>query len=199
MPFFDEDIGVLYLCGKGSGWIKCYEIVAEQPYAHYLTEHASPNPLSGCALLPKAVVDVTKVEVARFLRLCKDRVEPITWSTPRTRKEFFQDDVYPATRARAPSGKASEFFASSAALFPPKLVSLRPANMPLLSEAPPLPEAVNARTKFAKDMEADRSNARTESLIAQFAGKVNDNRGEDITKVIKVADAENCVADDEWD
>jgi coronin-7 len=200
MPFYDEDIGVLYVSGKGSGWIKCYEIVPEAPYIHYLTEQASPTPNSGVCAFPKKVVDVRKVEVGKFLRLSKDRVEPVLWSTPRTRKEFFQDDVYPDTRDGSPVASASEFFGSdSSRTFAPRLTSLRPAGMDRLSDAPPLPEKVHALQKFAKDMEADRSNERTDKLMAQFASEVQRNGGTMEEKKVVVANADNCVADDEWD
>ena len=41
--------------------------------------------------------DVTKVEIAVGTRITADSVESFTFQVPRTRLEFFQDDLYPDT------------------------------------------------------------------------------------------------------
>ena len=68
-PYYDEDVGVVYLAGRGDASIKMYEIVDEAPYAHYLTEYSSNVPQMGIAMLPKQVNDVRAVEIARFIKV----------------------------------------------------------------------------------------------------------------------------------
>lgn len=50
-------------------------------------------------MLPKVLCNVERVEVLRGVRLTKSSVEQFTIRVPRTRLEYFQDDVYPATLA----------------------------------------------------------------------------------------------------
>ena len=50
-------------------------------------------------MLPKVLCDVKRVEVLRAVRLTKSSVEQFTIRVPRTRLEYFQDDIYPATLA----------------------------------------------------------------------------------------------------
>jgi coronin-7 len=133
-PFYDEDIGVVYLAGRGDASIKMYELVDEAPYAHYLNEYSSNVPQMGIAMLPKQINDVRAVEIARFIKVTDTTAEPIQMTVPRTRTEFFQDDVFTQTRALKATYSSDEWL--SGATRDPPLESLRPEGMPLLSEAP---------------------------------------------------------------
>jgi hypothetical protein len=55
-------------------------------------------------------------------------------TVPRTRQEFFQDDIFTLTRSLKPTFSSDEWL--SGATRDPPLESLRPEGMPLLSEAP---------------------------------------------------------------
>ncbi|XP_029381792.1 coronin-2B isoform X6 [Echeneis naucrates] len=46
-PFYDPDTHMLYLAGKGDGNIRFYELSAEKPYIHFLTEFRSLLPQKG--------------------------------------------------------------------------------------------------------------------------------------------------------
>lgn len=48
-------------------------------------------------MLPKHMVDVKAVEINRMMKCTKSDIYPISFSIPRTRMEFFQDDLYPPT------------------------------------------------------------------------------------------------------
>ena len=39
IPFYDEDTRVLYLTGKGDGNIRYFELVDEEPFVYFLSEH----------------------------------------------------------------------------------------------------------------------------------------------------------------
>jgi hypothetical protein len=109
-PFFDEDIGVVYLMANGDSSVKFWEVSEEAPYVHYLTENLSTRQQSGVARLPKTSCDVrnvchppplslmsgatfehtltyiwTKVEVGRFVKLSGSTVEEFGVRVPRTR------------------------------------------------------------------------------------------------------------------
>jgi len=71
----------------------------------------------------------------RMFKLCNDYAEPISFRVPRTRMEFFQDDIYSETRKLdTPSETGSEWL--SGVSKDPVMISLRPQDMKKLSEAP---------------------------------------------------------------
>jgi len=114
LPFFDEDISVLYLTGKGDGNIRYYEIYDSDPYVFALNEFKSKDPATGIAKLPKTMCNVMKCEVAKFLKLTPNgQVIPIRFEAPRQNMDFFQDDLFPDTWDRKPSLSASDWSAGS--------------------------------------------------------------------------------------
>ena len=72
--------------------------------------------------------DVTKVEIAVGVRLTRSSVEGFTIQVPRTRLEYFQDDIFVDTRCVEESSLSlKEWLGGSNA--PQRLVSLKPPNM----------------------------------------------------------------------
>ncbi len=135
-PFYDEDTGVLYLAGRGDASIKMFELVDDAPYAHFLTEYSSSVPQMGVARFPKQSLDIRGSEIARFIKVADTSAEPIHMNVPRTRMEFFQDDIFPPTRAQQPAYTNEELFSPETPLRDPPLEDLQPDNMTPLSRAP---------------------------------------------------------------
>jgi len=123
MPFYDEDINVLYLAGKGDGNIRYYEMVDEDPYQFPVGDFKTNTPCRGMAVLPKRVVNTSNCEVTRFLKLCTSAVEPLSFIIPR-KSELFQADLFPDCRAAKAAQKADGFFGGKNAN--PVLMSLDP-------------------------------------------------------------------------
>jgi len=123
MPFYDEDISVLFLAGKGDGNIRYYEIVPEDPYQFYISEFKTNTPCRGVAMLPKRVCNTQDCEVDRMLKLTTSTIEPLHFVIPR-KSELFQSDLYPDARAPKAALKADDFFAGKNAN--PVLMSLDP-------------------------------------------------------------------------
>lgn len=122
LPFYDNDTSVLFLGGKGDGNIRYYEIVDESPYIHYLTEYKSNTAARGLAMLPKRAMNVSECEIARFVKVTPDKLEPISFQVPR-KSDVFQDDIYPDTFGGEPSMTAAEYFGGKDAK--PKTISLK--------------------------------------------------------------------------
>lgn len=100
-------------------------------------EHGSLQ--SALSFLPKRALDVTKVEVARCYRLTPSSIQLVSFTIPRAKLDFFQDDVYPPTLDTSHAALSSAEYASGKTA-QPAYFSLRPAGMPLLSEAPAAPK-----------------------------------------------------------
>jgi coronin-1B/1C/6 len=128
LPFFDPDTKMLYLCGKGDGNIRYYEInkAAKTP-CFALSEHRSTAAGKGYCFLPKRCLNVMACETARCLKLTSQNgngvVEPLSFVVPR-KSDAFQDDIFPDCYAGLPSCDADAWLAG--ANEPPKLRPLNP-------------------------------------------------------------------------
>uniref|UniRef100_A0A2C9JQ77 Coronin n=1 Tax=Biomphalaria glabrata TaxID=6526 RepID=A0A2C9JQ77_BIOGL len=110
LPYYDPDIRVVYLAGKGDGNIRYFEIDSEENSVHFLNTYQSALPQRGLGMMPKRGIDPFKNEVARFYKLhaSKNLVEPISMIVPR-KAEGFQPDVFPPTASTIPSLTADEW------------------------------------------------------------------------------------------
>ncbi|XP_060116641.1 coronin-7 [Heteronotia binoei] len=135
IPFHDADTGLVFLTGKGDTRVFVYEIIPETPFFLECNSFISNEPHKGFQFLPKSECDVREVEVARALRLRHSSIEPITFRVPRVKKEFFQDDLFPATEVWwEPALSAAAWLAGSDGQH--RKVSLQPKAMMPVSKAP---------------------------------------------------------------
>ncbi|KAG2466474.1 COR2A protein, partial [Polypterus senegalus] len=141
-PFYDPDTHMLYVAGKGDGYIRYYEISSEKPYLHFLTEHRSYLPQKGLGIMPKRGLEVSSCEVFRFYKLVtiKSLIEPLSMIVPR-RSESYQEDIYPMTAGCEPALSADEWL--QGANKDPVLMSLKPGSKisktcPLITEKEPI-------------------------------------------------------------
>jgi len=110
MPFFDADINVVHMGGKGETSIKHFEMTEEAPHCHFLTAYNSKEPQRGIAYLPKSNVSVETCEVARIFRLLDKTMVPVRFEVPRKGTSSFQADLYPDTAAAVPALSAADYF-----------------------------------------------------------------------------------------
>jgi coronin-1B/1C/6 len=114
IPLVDDELGVVFLAGKGEGSIRVLE--ATESALVLATEFKNKDPQSSAVLLPKTVVDTSKCEIDRVLRLieAKHLVVPVRFEVPRQAgAQVFQEDLYPPTFDGQPSCSAADFFAGS--------------------------------------------------------------------------------------
>ena len=164
MPFFDPDTLLLYLCGKGDGNIRYYEMTGETPYCHDINSFRSSVSSKGMAMIPKRNLDVMKCETARLLKLTTNSVEPLSFFVPR-KSEAFQDDIFPDTFSGVPAHSADEWMDGSD--LPPVLKSLNPSGASSSTgSAPSSPPKPVVRTKSASTLQAELSAKESELEIA---------------------------------
>jgi len=110
MPHFDSDINVLFTAGKGDCNVSYHQLVAEKGYKT-ISAYRNTDPQKGGCWVPKRALDTTKCEVARFLKLTKNSVVPLSFCVPRkTGADVFQEDIYPDCFAGVPSMTTDEYF-----------------------------------------------------------------------------------------
>lgn len=189
-PYYDEDLGIVYLAGRGDGSIKMFEIVDDD--VHFLTEYNSNVPQIGVALLPKQLLDVSGCEIARFLKVTDTTVEPIQMTVPRTRMEFFQDDIYPSTRAIKPSFTAEQWV--NGAVADPHLESLQPPGTTPLSQAP----AVDKKASKIFTSNVVDNTPSKEQVMTKFWQQTLSFKEDETTKSSDY-EGDDVIQDDEWD
>eukprot|EP00808_Paulinella_micropora_P017191 g5544.t1 len=133
LPHYDTDSNVLLVGTTGGTSIRTYEVSKDAPYVTHLGGWSSTNQMRGLCFLPKTQCDVREIEILKGFRLSTDAVYPMSWTVPRKRKEFFQDDLFQDTM-KLPVQTIEEFAQAQPA--EPLFFSLKPHDMVNLSEAP---------------------------------------------------------------
>ncbi|WWC61287.1 uncharacterized protein I303_103868 [Kwoniella dejecticola CBS 10117] len=136
-PVYDPDTSILYVWGKGERVIQTYEIQLQnisEPIIK-LPSYTASSPQIGLTFQPKRLVDVKKVEIAKCLRLTGKTLEEVTFTIPRNKPDFFQDDIYvPTTDVETYIITAKEWLEGKNAV--PQKIDLKPEGMIPLSQAP---------------------------------------------------------------
>ncbi len=91
-----------------------FEVSLDAPHLFPLSPYR-PNGLhQGFAFLPKNILDVKNVEFARAYRLTTNTIEPISFTVPRVKTVYFQDDLFPMTKVLwSPTLTAQEWLQGS--------------------------------------------------------------------------------------
>lgn len=99
LPFYDDVTNLLFLAGKGDANVRYYELVDGAPWQFYIDEFRTRDPCRGMCTVPRRILDTTKPEITRMLKLTSDKIVPLSFICPR-KSDMFQADLFPA----APSG-----------------------------------------------------------------------------------------------
>ncbi|WVQ77976.1 hypothetical protein IAT38_000057 [Cryptococcus sp. DSM 104549] len=193
-PVYDPDTSILHVWGKGERVIQAYEVHPEnerEPIAK-LPSFTAGTPQLSVGFLPKRLVDLKKVEVAKALRLTAKTLEEVSFTIPRNKPEFFQDDIYlPTVDVETPASTASEWLAGHDAS--PKLLDLRPQDMKPLSQAPKVETAAKKKFVPAGDIMSEEQKKKQE-MDALFAKAKADESSDEDEPVRKGLDP----PDDDW-
>lgn len=137
MPILDRDTRTLYVASAGSPSVLFFLLSTEKPYIETLGRYKGSADFKGFSMVPKTELDVKSVQVNRGYRLSKDRITSISFTIPRRRSTFFQDDIFVPTLSPEPGLSGNEWFTRAApAKEKPVYVSLCPKGMTPVSEAP---------------------------------------------------------------
>ena len=137
-----------------------------------LSPYKTNIPAQGLAFIPhKNCLNVREVEFARAYRLTTTTITPISFTVPRVKSSYFQDDIFPPTRVLwAPALEASAWVGQEEKQ--PEWESLRPPGMSSVSHCPPSAQAGQA--------------GRTPQPQINIANRQEDAKdlGRDITKAV---------------
>eukprot|EP01105_Mastigella_eilhardi_P005142 TRINITY_DN16925_c0_g1_i1.p1 TRINITY_DN16925_c0_g1~~TRINITY_DN16925_c0_g1_i1.p1 ORF type:complete len:936 (-),score=216.98 TRINITY_DN16925_c0_g1_i1:53-2860(-) len=203
---YDPDLNILMTAARGESTFKFFEIVEEAPYCHFLTEFTTSTPSAGFEVLPKRNCNVKNCEIFQVIRLSgmpPATVERVSFTVPRTRMEFFQDDIFPPTRSQEPAIKsASEWFGG--ATKEPLIVSLQPAGLTPLSQAPQEEKAGPKYRLLTEEERREQREVTREDVLNGFFGRTQDYKEEETRETLeekrKKEEADGwAVKEDEWD
>ena len=177
IPFYDEDSSTLFLSSKGETSIYGYEIAEDSPHMFPLSPHKTNIPAQGLAFVQhKNTLNVREIEFARGYRLSTTGIIPISFTVPRVKSTFFQDDIFPPTRVLwSPACTGSEWVSGSEKQ--PTWISLKPADMPSLSGQNMTTNNTNQRNKAPQSV-TNKPN------IINMSAKEAKEIGKDLTKAV---------------
>ncbi|WWD15778.1 hypothetical protein CI109_100201 [Kwoniella shandongensis] len=162
-PVYDPDTSILYVWGKGERLIQAFEVHPEndrEPLTK-LPSYTAGSPQLSVAFFPKRMVDVKKIEVAKALRLTAKTIEEVTFSIPRNKPDFFQDDIYQSTiDIETPVLTAAQWLSGENAEL--KRIDLAPPNMTPLSQAPQTTSAAKKKFVPASDVLSEEAKKKKE-------------------------------------
>jgi len=167
-PYFDVGNSILYLAGKGEGNISYFELVNDDKVAYLLSAYRNAEPQKGGGWLPKRSCDVWKCEIARYYKLTRDTVVPISFIVPRKAGgEVFQEDIYPDTYAGRAALQADDWLKGEKR--EPIKTSMNPA---LKGEDTKSQSSGAAFTKKKTYAELERENAEMRERVANLEAEL---------------------------
>jgi coronin-1B/1C/6 len=167
MPFYDPDTSLVFLTGKGDGNIRYFESVHQELFP--LSEYRTSVATKGAAMVPKRGLKVMNCEIARFMKLTVNSVEPVSFIVPR-KSEQFQEDLYPDSAGSIPSHTLTEWLGGSE--LPPILTSLNPVQKSSSTNSlkqPGSPHFVAPKTVAVLSKELEEANLRIKKLEEKLA------------------------------
>ncbi|KRY66979.1 Coronin-2A [Trichinella pseudospiralis] len=103
-PFYDRDLNLIFITGKGHSKVMFYEITDSQPCIRYLNEYCCGFSVHGAVAMCKRGLRREECELFRIYQIHSgsDIVDPISFTIPR-KTEGFAKDLYPETAAPTPA------------------------------------------------------------------------------------------------
>ncbi|KAL5012879.1 hypothetical protein ScPMuIL_011430 [Solemya velum] len=191
VPYYDENSNTIFLHARGESLVYTFEVSDEAPHLFQLSHHKAEGLHQSLSFMPKFLCDVRNIEFAKAWRLTNSTIEPISFTVPRVKTEYFQDDLFPDARITwRPYLTSSQWFSGMNA--ETKTMSLKPSDMKLLSEAPiaaPKPKKYESydEATFKTD------NQKKEELMSAMVNKLG------LKETPLPQDLEEGVDSDEWD
>ncbi|XXQ32009.1 Coronin [Plasmodiophora brassicae] len=192
---YDRDTNLLYVTGQGDRALLFFEVNAQDGGIVLHGRYLCPSIVGGMTWLPKTSCDIAGVEVGRALRLSVDHVKLVSMTIPRKRKEFFQDDLFPATLVPQAISASSWLSGSDPVR---RAVDLCPDGMVPLSKAPPEEITVHQRRRLqlrSQDLETTSQ----PTVEEHIASKLSTIEADPVNRWDATPIADNAVDDDEWE
>eukprot|EP01135_Chromosphaera_perkinsii_P012334 Nk52_evm2s2640 gene=Nk52_evmTU2s2640 len=191
-PVYDEDCKILYLYCRGGTTMLMYEVNMDELKLTALPVFRAPDVYQGFSFFPKTSVDVMGVEIAKAYMLSGSTIEMVSFTVPRTRTAFFQDDIFPPTANKKDALMSVADFVSGIKCDDWDLMSLKPSGVTNLSEASQ--EHVAGPKKFVSynsnyETEEEKKQKVMDSLVDSLGDKEKEPLPQDLVE---------GVDDDEW-
>jgi len=195
---YDEDTNLIYLYGRGESNIKIYEFLEGQdPCCRLLLKINTESIQQGIAFDHKQYLDVAKVEINRAWVVSKDSIKSISFTVPRTKTEFFQDDLYCPTRDFEHSSMTIDSW-KSGQITPLKTINLCPEGMKLLSENTTTRVVKSTAHLIRKVDDKSKGNVKDE-FVNQLVARIGDSDSDSDSDNQLEQDNMEGLDDDEWD
>ncbi|KAH8917736.1 DUF1900-domain-containing protein [Atractiella rhizophila] len=196
-PYTDWDTKIVFAFSRGERTLYCFEAQPDtKPHLFKLPSFDHGTLQSGWSFLPKLEVDVKKVEILKAFRLTPTSVQAVSFTVPRAKGEFFQNDIFvPTADTRMSTVSPDEWLAGHNKTQP--LVNMQPEGMRPVSEAPESTMVVNTRAKIAAGPVVTESQKQEAFMDRIFKMAKDDDDGEEIRDGKVVPKGSSAVDDDD--
>ncbi len=92
MTFYDSDMGMIYVGGKGEGNIKFYEY--SEGAIKFASEYRGTTQQKYLGAFPKRTMNYNKCEITRFAKLTSNTIEYLSFYVPK-RNQGYDSSIYP--------------------------------------------------------------------------------------------------------
>lgn len=161
LPWYDDDLAILYMAGKGDATITYFELTNEGDMVYPLSAYAGSDSQKGVGFMPKSICDTTKCEIAVALRVGRDTIQPVSFRVPRKNADMFQEDIYPDTPSTNAANTADGYFGGTnknpemRSMDPEKSFEKKETTMVVEKSADQLKEELAAALKRIAELEAE--------------------------------------------
>ena len=163
---------------QGESTVNTFEVAKDAPHLFTLSPYKAQGLHQGFAFLPKIVCNVRDVEFARAYRITDNTIEPISFTVPRVRTAFFQDDLFPPTRILwEPTLPASEWYGGS--VKEAERMDLMPQGMRPLSGNRPVSTVVSTRSQIASSTPEDKVVGNWNHMAKRISDQMADTNVDD--------------------
>ncbi|KAI9364418.1 hypothetical protein DFJ73DRAFT_416385 [Zopfochytrium polystomum] len=187
VPFYDNDLQLLYLSGKGESFIETFYVDIRNRQVTKVNRASLPTIQSGVVFAPKHECNVRIVEVAKAYRLVATGLDLVSFTVPRLKKDYFQDDLFPpytfasGTSVSAWRGGADVAFST---------MNLQPKDLAAVSSIQKITTPQRPKHVFSKEL--TQLEKRVE-LMRKMGERANDD------DYVMPQDKFEGVEDSEWD
>ncbi|XP_033102280.1 coronin-1A-like [Anneissia japonica] len=107
--YYDSDLNVVFLTGKGDAAVRYYELVEDAPYLHFLSNYVESTAHNRIGTVCKRAVNPHLKEICRFYRYESKNIISVSSMIVPRKSDTFQEDIFPDTNSDVPALSASEW------------------------------------------------------------------------------------------
>jgi WD40 repeat protein len=172
-PYFDEDLKILYIFGRGEGNMHYYDL--NDSKIKQCNDFLTSDPTEAIVMFEKKTMNYNKCEIARFAKYTKNNiVQYLSFYYPKRNPEF-EESLYPPTFCGESAMNLEEWISGNNK--DPVKKDIRDIENKWVTES----QTFTKKVEEPKPISNNVSNAQLEKKISELTSKVNELENENKT------------------